>query len=257
VNRVYSGVRPNDFHPTTILPHGKVGATSASGTFDARQFVQLYVDLQIGQCCVGESTDAMNWLASGGTGKRGSHRGIYTGARVRERARKTDPIPDTGCQATDAYGSIVECGIYPMDARDDDPAALNEMDTWGEEAGFVPVPMSYLTALSDGDTDSLTNYVLTSKAGGPYVGATYTQAVDAGYEGLDASNPMWEGMKGPSLGFHRQGIVGVVQHQGTLCFVVWNSWGTGWGDGGFSYIPVPVFRANASSVVVHLNGVIL
>lgn len=267
LQRVYDGVRPSNAPPTSFLPtvhlappasvFAGVSVPSAT-TVDLRTLLPLYVDDQIGSQCVGEALAAANFAAVGCQGQRASHRGVYVGARVLERASSSSPIPDKGCRTTDAYSSLIQVGYYPLDANDTDPSQLNAMDTWGEESKLKRLPTSCLVALSDGDVTGLQSYLLqTSSVDSKYVCATFTINVDTTYEALSSKSPVWGGPTGTLKGYHRQAIAGLALVAGVLCVIAWNSWSTSFADGGFAYIPVPIFQKVATEVVVHLAGVVL
>jgi hypothetical protein len=170
-------------------------------------------------------------------------------ARAREGARKGAPVTDSGCQSSDAYDAICSTGICPHDARDDDPSQINDPDTWDEAIARVPVPTSALVPLQNGDTTSLDNWLMAGKC------ATYTQQYDNSYYAVSSSIPVWSGMTGKANGYHRQVIVGRIMVSGVPCYIIWNSWGTGWGDDGYAYIPVTAFGGIAQEMVVHVSGV--
>jgi len=252
LQRVF-GARPSDGPPALLsvaVPPMRVG----SGPIDMRQWC-TYVDDQDGNECVGEGLTGANWIITRGQGRRGSPVGVYVGARARERVRRGDALPDTGCQPYDAYDHCVAVGIEPYGARDiaraSDRSQLNRTDTWDEALTAVKMPIECFAPLYDGDLDSMDTWLA---SGCP---ATYTQPVDASYMQLSARSPIWRGMQGPKLGTHRQVVVGKLVVTGELCYVVWNSYGTGWADAGFSYLPTSVFWQNASEIVVHRSGVIL
>lgn len=85
-------------------------------------------------------------------------------------------------------------------------------------------------------------------------GAIFTMDVDDGYESLDAGNPVWTAPVGASLGAHCQCVVGYGTFAGQTCFIIRNSWGTGFGDGGYAYIPVDRFRLVATNIVAVLSA---
>jgi C1A family cysteine protease len=45
--------------------------------------------------------------------------------------------------------------------------------------------------------------------------------------------------------------------QGTDCYKIWNSWGTGWGDQGFGYIPCDALAAMAFDLYGMVSGPVL
>lgn len=250
-DRVF-GARTSDIKPTLLVGASPAIITPVGSApiVDLRKYC-TYVDNQFGSQCVGEAIVGANLVACKGQGKRGSHVGVYVGARVRERNRKGDAIPDVGCMPADGYDHIVAVGIEPLDARDLDPSKINTTDTWDEAVSAKKVPMEFLVPLEDGDLNGLDSALAAEWP------ATYTQEVDQSYLDLRSSNPVWTGLRGPSLGKHRQAIVGRIMVTGIPCIVIFGSWGTGWADGGFSYLPEDVFYGCAEEVVLHRGGVVL
>ena len=246
------GARKSDIRPSLLVGAAPAVITPVSSApiVDLRKYC-TYVDNQNGSQCVGEAIANANWVACKAQGRRGSHVGIYVGARVRERQRKGDAIPDVGCMPADGYDHIVAVGIEPLDERDLNPALLNTTDTWDEALSAKKVPMEFLAPLEDGDLRGLDAALAAEWP------ATYTQDVDDSYQALNSSSPVWGGLKGPSLGKHRQAIVGRIVVTGVPCILVWGSWGIGWADGGFSYIPEDVFWGCAEEVCVHAGAVVL
>lgn len=249
MDRVY-GARPSDIAATMLVGALPVSEDLSGPIVDLRKYC-TYVDNQNGGQCVGEATVGANHVANKGQGRRGSHVGVYVGARARERVRKGDALPDTGCMPVDAYDHVVAVGIEPLDGRDTDPSRLNSTDTWDEALSAKKVPSNLLLPLQDGDIYGL-NGALVAECP-----ATYTQSVDQSYENLSSSNPVWSGLQGTALGRHRQVVVGRILVSGVACYIAWNSWSANWAESGFSFIPCGVFWEIASEVVVHKGGVLL
>lgn len=248
------GARKSDTHPTAALKVGAAAdgfpqmATAVLSAIDMRPMCAPILS-QIGSQCVGQSVRSANAPMVKNIGTPVSPRGVYVAARVREIGRKGDAIPDTGCQPSDAYDAIVNgVALYPQDARDFDPSVINARDTWDEEVLCKALPVNALAPLDDGDTGSLDLWLSASCT------ATFTIDVDDNYFALSPSNPVWT-PGGQSHGLHRQATVGRIIRNGIPVYIVENSWGPGWADGGYSYIPVAVYQGQASETVVHRAGV--
>jgi hypothetical protein len=79
-----------------------VGLPAPAPSVDLTRYC-TYVDNQIGDRCVGDAIEGGRWIAVRGEGQRGSPRGIYEGARVREVASaQAGPIIDVGCDPQDS-----------------------------------------------------------------------------------------------------------------------------------------------------------
>ena len=245
VGRVF-GARDDLSRPAGVLPSGAAGLPALpapASSVDLRRFC-TYVDDQIGNQCVADSGEGLRWIAVGGQGRRASSRGPYVGARVRERARKTDPIPDTGCQVGDYLDTLLSPGTYSRDARDDDSASLDAMDTWDEEVACRTFVEGDFVSLEAGDFDSLDAWLtLGASLGDRGTAAQFIMSVDRAYEAL--ASAQYTGPTGPSLGLHAQAVVGYTGRAASDWMIVWNTWGASWGAGGFCMIRRGSFQALA------------
>jgi hypothetical protein len=211
-----------------------------------------YIDNQMGrEDCVGEALVGANWVRVKATGRRGSARAAWALARSRERRNRGDQLLNVGCMPSDAYDAAVSVGIVPIEANEDDLSRMNDVLTWEETVSAVPIPVGSLEPIDNGDLAAIDAALA---EGSP---ATYTQDVDDSYRSLTSSNPVWSGIRSPSLGLHRQVVVGRILVTGAPGYVIWGSWGTGFADGGFAYIPCTAFAGLASEIVIHHGGVIL
>jgi hypothetical protein len=247
---VVFGSRASDIKPTLIHPRGPRAGLSSPPIVDLRKFC-TYVDAQIGDRCEGQGFTGANWVRIGAQGKRASPRGLYVLARSREKMRRGDALKDVGCMTSDAYDAAVAVGLFPRDAADDDPSGVNTKLTWDEDAAATPVPAEYLEPIENGDTAPVDAGLAENSPNG------FTMGVDDSYMLLTSTNPVWTGPKGPIRGLHRQVNVGRVLVANVPHYVAWNSWGSGWSEGGFSFIPCDVWDQFATEVVVHHGGVVL
>ena len=175
--------------------------------------------------CVGEGFAGAAWVATRGAGKRFSETGIYVGARVRERLRQSDPIPDTGSNPSDAADSLVAMGAYPRDSRDDDLSQVDALDSWLETTETQLFQPSDICPIGAGDLATVDSFL---SAGFPVVD---WMDVDQSFENIADSN-VWNGMVGPVLGGHCTVLVGF----DSISYWLWNSWGLSWGVNGFARI---------------------
>lgn len=251
--RVY-GARRSDIRPLAAM-----GATPwpvlppASKGVDFRSFVPRVEAQGDTSKCLGEAFEDSRRVAVKGKGGLGSPTSVYEGARLRERLRRGDALPDTGCMPADAANHIVAVGFEPWDARDDGGSVtVNDLDTWVEAASARRMSLDDLVVLADGDTDSLERWLTWGALNDHPVAATFVMQVDENYENLTGSSPVWT-PGGRVLGGHGQCVVGYSPSD----FIVLNSWGTGWGDAGYSYIPRATFAAQASEIILLKGGPVL
>lgn len=227
------GVRLTGYESTLARLIGLPPALYAAPACDIRKTHTLYVDNQgPSDRCVGEAFGGGFWIA---TSSRWSPRGIYVGARSREVARALgNPIPDVGCDPHHAAEGCVSLGVYPRDARDDDFSQATSLNTWSETIQLRKCDASNFTFISGGDLDNADLY---NTAG---YGVVQWMFIDESWQAL--SGAVWGGMVGPSKGGHatvKIGYTGLDDEDYDIC---WNSYGSGWGEGGFCMIPRKYLR---------------
>lgn len=246
-DRLY-GCRESD-HRSFLAGNSAQSLPTPAVWTDLRKFC-TYVDDQIGEMCVGEAFSGAHWIATRGTGKRASRLGIYTGARVRERARKTDPIPDIGCDPADAIDGLVNPGVYPFDARDTDPSQISTTDTWDEVVASQPFQPDRLLPIERGDTDTVDS-VLTMG-----LGVVCWGFVDETWSGLQPG-VIWPGCTKPPRGGHARVTVGYQTINGVKAYWEWNSYGPDWANSGFALVNADVYRSGQMGFCAVLGGPVL
>lgn len=208
------------------------------------RFVDRVRDQSIAETCVGESLASGLHVANEGKGAHPSHRGIWTGARVRERAAKNTPIADVGCEFADAIDAVTEVGIYAEDDRDDDPSFMNLECDWGELQDAIVVPQDAVQVIAGGAA-----YIAASLAEGRP--CAFGMGIDDSYLSY-SGNDVWRGLIGPSRGNHAQLVVDF--YAGPRAFLVLNSWSTQWGRGGYALIAAEFFDDPNNVFDVHSIG---
>jgi hypothetical protein len=222
---VVYGCRQSDIVAPCIFYRAPAAQTAG---VDLAQFVDRLRDQRARPDCVGHGFMAGIHLANKGQGTRGSARGAYTGARVRERVRRGVPLLDDGCMPVDAIASLFEAGMYPEDALDADDAAFTAEDTWDEEQDLAIVEESGIAAIA---AENRAADMESSIAA--FWPAVFGMPVDASYETYDGSS-VWSGLTGPILGRHMQ--VAVSFDPVLDAFKVLGSWGASFGRGGYALI---------------------
>lgn len=208
------------------------------------RFVDRVRDQSIAATCVGESLASGLHVANEGKGAHPSHRGIWTGARVRERASRNTPLVDVGCSFGDAIGAVTEVGIYAEDDRDDDPAFMNVECDWGELQDSIVVPRDAAQVVTGGSA-----YIAASLAEGrPCI---FGMGVDDSYISYSGTD-VWRGPIGPWRGNHAQLVVDF--YAAPRAFLVLNSWSTNWGRGGYALIAAEFLDNFVNVFEIHSIG---
>ena len=212
------GARPASiFAPVASL----VGLSAPPADISLVRFVDRVRSQRDSQKCIGQALSEGLHVAGGGIGPHASSRGIWTGARVRERARRGDALLNVGTTFPDGIAGCIEMGVYAEDDTEDDPAWNNRESALDELEQCKPLPADTFGLLYGADA------VRASLATGwPVAFAMY---VDDAYERLDGS-ATWTGRTGATIGGHAQLVVGSYANGD---FLVLNSWGD-WGAGGYA-----------------------
>ena len=219
------GARIGSYGPQLVGRGAGLTLPTAAPSADLRHLCTYVENQGATEKCVGEGFSGGHWIAVKGQGQRASARGIYVGARVRERLSQSAPIPDSGSNPADAMDSMVAVGVYPRDARDDDPRQINAMDTWVEASGCATFAPDNLIPVSNGDLSTVDQFLTAG------YGVVDWMSVDQSFENVADSN-VWNGMVGPVLGGHCTVLVGF----DSISYWLWNSWGTSWGVSGFARV---------------------
>lgn len=204
---------------------------------DLRRYVVIQ-DQGPTEQCVGEAFATAIHGTNALAGARPSHKGIYTGARMRERASSGAALTDAGCDPQDAVDAMVATGIYAQDAKDADFGAIDDLETWAEATASVLVDPFGIVPLGTTDVAGICAHL----AAGHFV--AFAMQVDASYMQL-AAGQLYAQPSGPSLGGHMQTVCGFDQ-QG---MIVANSWGAGWAEMGFGRIAWTFVQAGGISQV--------
>lgn len=257
--RIY-GARPSGCRSTLIgTAMGTSGLPSPAATVDQRRWCS-FVDSQDGERCVGQAFAGAAWVANGNQGQRFSDLCIWTEGRAREVARKGDPVLDVGMDPADAPDAMIDSGVCAREADDEDATRdtgrLNvEEVVAASKHKFDP---GWFLPMADGDVTT-GQQVLTMGATQTSSGIVipFSMPVDTAYEALNSTNPVYSGPSGAVLGNHMQCWVGYTTINGKPHAIVWNSWGTQFADGGFSYIPLDAFARLAVSLIGVLKAPVI
>jgi hypothetical protein len=250
-----------------VLPHGdfRAALAGASGPFDLpspapsvtnQRAAVRYVDDQIGEKCVEDSYDYLRHLAVGFSGARGSSTALYAAARARTRARQTDPIADFGSTVPDMQDAACATGIPPRSPRDDDPNAVNQLETWEELAGSATASREDFVPVDDGDLDTLDRW-LTRLAGpgSPGGGFQFVMPVTRQYQRL-AGRTIWTGPgdNDATVGLHAQAVIGYTGLSDDDAYEVWGTWGRFFADAGFAYVSRRYMRSLFNACLTVVKG---
>jgi hypothetical protein len=212
---------------------------------------------QIEECCVGDALEDAHHIVTRGQSGRASPLSFWRGARVRERIRKGDPILNQGCQPADAIDYAIEIGPYTRDALDDDPGAMNSMETWPEATKCVPFAPDSFVAIPTGDVETWKRWIAAAQqavrdpSAPPIPAVTFGMDVFPSYQAIQS----WDIWHGPtsseaSLGGHYQ--CGSAGCDAEACWI-WGSW-PNFGAGGLVRISWGWLAGNAYDTYVMRKG---
>ena len=179
---IMPSARPN--MALALFPHSSEIALPAPAiSADNTKFVTYYEDQQTSDC-VGCSFEGAHYIATQGTSRRTSPFSWYRGARLRERSRTGEALLDDGCQPVDAANAAITTGIYPRDANDDNPATVNNSQTWSELAGSQLFLPEHFALVDAGDVDTIRAHITAGS------GLVFCMQVDKSYEQFASTNPI-------------------------------------------------------------------
>lgn len=158
--------------------------------------------------------------------------GIYTNARTLARGERDEKLEDVGSFPRLAMKGIRDVGIASEDAVPFDPARVNDELKWSafQDASRLIVFQWYrVYAVGASRSDEVANALA---QGYPVVfGATLDPAF---FDSRGATIMQWGAEK---RGGHMLCLVGYrTRSDGAREFLVLNSWGEGWGAGGYTWI---------------------
>jgi hypothetical protein len=232
---VRDGVDGRDRHLGNIL-RGADPLGSLPASTDLSRFVDSVQDQGPTSSCVGQAIASAAHVVARASGlriARPSALAIYAQARLVDAPGV--PLIDLGCSPRSAFRACSRFGLVASSRWPLDFAAVDmepPLDIY--QAGADARISGYYRA-DAGDRAALLRAAIV-QGHVPIFG----MPVDARYEGLD-DDTVYQGPTGDVHGLHAQAIVG---YEGEA-FRVLNSWGTAWGDGGFSWIDAAFIASDA------------
>lgn len=223
------------------------GPTAAMASLDRRSLFSPK-DQGGSSACVGCAKSRAIWGLLRGRGldvPMVSDKGIYDVARLFDRPRQE--LFDLGCRPRAAMDGISEYGIcaesrWPLEPSATDLLELPPNTAWINYAPPQDVFRAAAGALVTGhyrvDSGDIVRLLKDALAQGFF--PVFGMHVDDGYFAYDG-NGIYRGLVGPSHGGHMQMLCGFDDE----AFWVLNSWGTGWGLGGFARLSLD-FLASAA-----------
>jgi hypothetical protein len=197
------------------------------------------------ESCVGQALANAHFLAVPGTARL-SALGTWRGARVRERARQTDPITNVGCQPVDAVNGLIAVGGYARDQYDlsseSGQTAMDQMETWGEATKSAPFDAADFVLLPDGDQSSAMLWLARG------YGIAAPLEIPNSYFAVNS----WDIFNGTDamVGGHDQCAIGYDADS----IWYWGSYGPNFGQGGFVRVAWSYYEAHSFDSVVVLGG---
>lgn len=214
---------------------------TGAASFDYRAFDESRV--QLANSCVGHAVAAAAALCMAIAGHPiafPSPLFAYTGARILEQAR--DGIIDVGCRPRLAMTWLRDRGMVAEERWPELSTAINSippLDAW-QEGESATLESFYRIESGPGASDAIRSALVRGYC------PVFAMNVDRKYEQLGAD--VYDSPGGASLGGHMQCIAG---YSAILdAFLVRNTWGAGWGDGGYGWIAASFIDAAARDIWV-------
>ncbi len=212
-----------------------------NGSIDYRQYDVLRV--QIGNSCVGHALAGSAAICAAIAGRPirfPSPLLPYTGSRMLDRADPSEILLDKGCSIREAMSwcssrGMVEESVWPETAESVNSIPPLDVLSTQEEAKLEAYYLIYGN-VAEGMMSAL------SRGHCPIFG----MVVDRKYS--DLRSAVYESPGGTLMGGHAQVVVGYLSILGA--FVVRNTWGYSWGDGGYGLIDENLMNTIAYNVWV-------
>lgn len=226
---------PRDFKAERFLEKAGCSPDAAGleGRKDHRPVLAPVIN-QRGNSCVGEADcAALDGQAriKGLAPAYGSGIAVYTIARQLAVGPIADLV-DSGSAPRNAAKGLARWGLVKRAAWD--PADVNEKIAFDVlHDGAARLVTAYHRI--EGAIDDVATMMCAALDEGLL--PTYVQAVDDRYMNL-AAGDIYRGPTGPIVGYHAQCIVGYDLHNTAPVFIVRNSWGADWADGGYALLEV-------------------
>lgn len=213
-----------------------------SAALGLRDFVRRVSDQTITSSCVGQALARaidIRLRKLGFDGPEPSAMALYTGARSVDRG----VLRDEGCYPRDAMRFSRDIGVPRENVWPFDPAKVNDKLPWHvhqDASRFLLFQWWRIYASGQQRSDAVAQAIA---SGFPVI---------FGLE-LDAAFFSYSGGTIMALGSERRGghmlcILGYRERaDGTREFLILNSWGTGWGEGGFCWMHEDVLESSRAS----------
>lgn len=252
----------------TIIDHDW-DVTTITSQFDLRQHTGEIEDQTVTNSCIGKTVISACevLLSQAGSFRDLSSLFVYYNARAHYGA-----VTDSGTNFVSALSQATKRGVCDLSLWPYDPAKVND----------TPTDAAY----NDGLTRLVTRYERIGAIGKDAQGNNQLEAnrvitdtrvaLSCGYPvlfsmGLHQAFPNWRGEQAKSVysqptmtpespeyaGHHA--MIAVGYDNARKCFIIENSWGIGWGDGGYAYIDFDTFgnnvAANEAFVIREFSGI--
>jgi len=221
---------------TTIQSYGSAVANpgvEANGVLDLRHWCPPIDDQGRAEDCVANATTgALEFLQirNGLPFVKLSRLFLYYNARIQTR----DQCKDEGTYIRLAFSTLTTLGTCTEDTWPYDLSQIFVRPSWRSYTEAFPNRTSAFYRIEFIDWQMLRDMVKMALAAQHPV--VFGMTVDDNYVNHSGSGPVAMPVKNrPSPGGHAQTIVGYDDNLG--CWIVRNSWGTGWADNGYALVP--------------------
>lgn len=232
-------------HPTVADNIMKLGAVAGAmpnaiaevnGVLDLRPFcAPIDNQLQLSDCVADSTCSALEFcqIRDGEPFVKKARLFVYYNARL--QTQSTDQ--DNGTFIKMAFVSLTQEGVCSEATWPYDPAQVNNRPSWAAYQEALPNRTSNFYAIGDnaiaaGGQDLVNAVKQALQAQHPVV---FGMVVDQDYMAYSGGVVSMPASTRVGQGGHAQMIAGYDNNR--QCWLVQNSWGPGWGEGGFAWVP--------------------
>lgn len=208
--------------------------TNTNNSVDLRKYLSTEIENQglVGSCVTNAITSALEYISNRATGKtfQMSRLFLYYNARVSQKESDSGVLADKGCSLLSALSSAQEMGVCLEQTWPYDISKINEKPSATAYVEAEKWKVDHFQLVKS----KLNDMISCLDDGYPFV---FGLRLTSSFNQLDGKIPIPEKDEMPLEDHPSHAMLCVGYSKKDQVFIVRNSWGVGWGDKGYCYIP--------------------